>query len=259
MSQRSEVNELSASEWIDRTKTIMETNYPLDKTWGLRKICRYTKSPYILRDVIQFFTTGGETVLDPMANVGSTLIAASMCGRASIGIESNIEYVNTFKEIQSKYGVYHGQIVEIENHDIHNKLLQNSKMIHESPRYLESIKTGQVDFIVMSPEFGPEKIDEDSIRLFLRQFRKICDECFRILEDGRYFAFFMGDRYVTPEYVSLTQETAQVARGSGFRFKGKRILFDRAKPASTKAYNVGVRFVPNICHEELIIMMKESE
>ncbi len=46
------------------------------------------------REFIEFFTKAGETVLDPMAGTGSTLVAALRAGRNAYGIELNPRYVD---------------------------------------------------------------------------------------------------------------------------------------------------------------------
>ncbi len=51
------------------------------------------------QEFIEFFTKQGETVLDPMAGTGSTLIAALRAGRNSYGIELNPKYAEIAKQI----------------------------------------------------------------------------------------------------------------------------------------------------------------
>ncbi len=44
--------------------------------------------------LVKLVAREGETVLDPFAGSGSTLVAALRCGRKGIGIEQNAEYVD---------------------------------------------------------------------------------------------------------------------------------------------------------------------
>jgi modification methylase len=44
------------------------------------------------------FSFAGDTVLDPFAGTGTTLLAAARCGRNSIGIEIEPSYVKKTKQ-----------------------------------------------------------------------------------------------------------------------------------------------------------------
>lgn len=51
----------------------------------------------ILKPLIEAFTKPGDTVLDPFAGSGSTLVAARRTGRAAIGIEIDPQHVATIR------------------------------------------------------------------------------------------------------------------------------------------------------------------
>ncbi|MCK4477898.1 site-specific DNA-methyltransferase [Candidatus Bathyarchaeota archaeon] len=52
----------------------------------------------LIEPFIEFFTKPGETILDPMAGTGSTLIAAARTGRNALGMDINQEFVNVSNE-----------------------------------------------------------------------------------------------------------------------------------------------------------------
>ena len=54
------------------------------------------------QEFVEFFTKKGQTVLDPMAGTGSTLIAALRAGRNSYGIELNPKYAAIAQELLSQ-------------------------------------------------------------------------------------------------------------------------------------------------------------
>lgn len=97
---RHRLNDLSARDWIKRTKSIMfqrglgadhpETQYE-----------RLHPCPFSYQDaanLITFFTRSGEHVLDPFAGVASTLKACALHGRQGTGIELNPDYCGWAEE-----------------------------------------------------------------------------------------------------------------------------------------------------------------
>src|SRR5512143_78278 len=84
------LNDLDPKNWLKFQKSWFIHNPPPRKP-GVR--VHPAKFPETLaREFIEFFTKRGETVLDPMAGTGSTLIAALRAGRNSYGIELNPKY-----------------------------------------------------------------------------------------------------------------------------------------------------------------------
>ncbi|WIB65400.1 DNA methyltransferase [Curtobacterium sp. MCBD17_040] len=71
---------------FDIPKTKGESKHPTTKpqTW--------------MRRVVEVFSEPGETILDPFAGSGSTLVAARNLGRPSIGIEHEHPYANIARE-----------------------------------------------------------------------------------------------------------------------------------------------------------------
>jgi DNA modification methylase len=65
----------------------------------------------LAQEFIEFFTKQGETVLDPMAGTGSTLIAALRAGRNSYGIELNLKYAEIAKQIIQEERESLGEVV----------------------------------------------------------------------------------------------------------------------------------------------------
>lgn len=69
--------------------TVLEFDKPAKDTYN----SHLTVKPVALMEVlIRIFSTSGQTVLDPFAGSGSTLLAARNTGRKGIGIEINAEY-----------------------------------------------------------------------------------------------------------------------------------------------------------------------
>ncbi len=61
---------------------------------------RHHPAPYpieLAERLIRMFSFVGDTVLDPFSGTGSTTLAASRCGRHSIGVEIDVEYLELAK------------------------------------------------------------------------------------------------------------------------------------------------------------------
>ena len=93
------MNDLNGSQWLFWTNSIYETNFPPDITHRLRKIHGAMKPPELMAELVAFFSKAGETILDPFAGVGGTLLGAELVGRKAIGIELNPTWVNIYRKL----------------------------------------------------------------------------------------------------------------------------------------------------------------
>ena len=91
------LNDLDSKSWLKFQKSWFIHNPPPRKKGVLVHPAKFPET--LAQEFIEFFTKQGETVLDPMAGTGSTLIAALRAGRNSYGIELNPRYAEIAKEI----------------------------------------------------------------------------------------------------------------------------------------------------------------
>lgn len=96
---RNKLNDLTGAEWQFATKTVISKIYPSNLQHKLRSQHGGQKPPELCRDLIKIFTKKGQTVLDPLAGVGGTLIGAALCNRKAIGIEINSKWIDIYKEV----------------------------------------------------------------------------------------------------------------------------------------------------------------
>ncbi len=94
---KNKLNNLTNKEWLKFQKSWFIHNPPPRKKGVLVHPAKYPET--MAQEFIEFFTKEGETVLDPMAGTGSTLIAALRAGRNSYGIELNPKYAKIAKQI----------------------------------------------------------------------------------------------------------------------------------------------------------------
>jgi DNA modification methylase len=91
------LNNLTNKAWLKFQKSWFIHNPPPRKKGVLVHPAKYPET--MAQEFIEFFTKAGETVLDPMAGTGSTLIAALRAGRNSYGIELNPKYAKIANQL----------------------------------------------------------------------------------------------------------------------------------------------------------------
>ena len=107
---KNKLNELDSKTWLKFQKSWFVHNPPPRKP-GVR--VHPAKFPETMaQEFIEFFTRGGETILDPMAGTGSALVAALRAGRNSYGIELNPKYAEIARQIVAEERLSLGKSVE---------------------------------------------------------------------------------------------------------------------------------------------------
>jgi DNA modification methylase len=91
------LNDLDPKTWLKFQKSWFIHNPPPRKKGVLVHPAKYPET--MAQEFIEFFTKKGQTVLDPMAGTGSTLVAALRAGRDSYGIELNPKYAEIARRI----------------------------------------------------------------------------------------------------------------------------------------------------------------
>ncbi len=103
--ERNRVNDLTGREWKYATKSVIAEGYPPAVQHDLRSEHGGQKPPRLCAELIGRFSKAGETVLDPFAGVGGTLLGASFCEhegtgrREAIGFERNERWVELYETV----------------------------------------------------------------------------------------------------------------------------------------------------------------
>ncbi len=97
LQMKNKLNNLTNKEWLKFQKSWFIHNPPPRKKGVLVHPAKFPET--MAQEFIEFFTKEGETVLDPMAGTGSTLVAALRAGRNSYGIELNPKYAKIAAKI----------------------------------------------------------------------------------------------------------------------------------------------------------------
>ena len=103
--ERNRLNDCTGREWKFATKSVIPQAYPPALQHDLRSEHGGQKPPRLCAELIGRFSKAGETVLDPFAGVGGTLLGASVCEhegtgrRDAIGFERNPRWVEVYETV----------------------------------------------------------------------------------------------------------------------------------------------------------------
>jgi DNA modification methylase len=138
---RNKLNDLDAKTWLKFQKSWFIHNPPPRKKGVIVHPAKFPET--MAQEFIEFFTKKGETVLDPMAGTGSTLVAALRAGRNSYGIELNRRYADIAKQIITEERTALGQ---------QSKGLK-SEIIQGDADQAASYQLPEIDYIFTSPPY----------------------------------------------------------------------------------------------------------
>src|SRR5512144_1098997 len=119
------LNDLDSKAWLKFQKSWFLHNPPPRKKGVLVHPAKFPET--LAQEFIEFFTKQGQTVLDPMAGTGSTLVAALRAGRNSYGIELNPKYAEIAKQmIEEERLALREQVANLKSEIVHGDAAQLS-------------------------------------------------------------------------------------------------------------------------------------
>jgi DNA modification methylase len=138
---KNKLNDLDPKTWLKFQKSWFVHNPPRRKKDALVHPAKYPET--MAQEFIEFFTKQGETVLDPMAGTGSTLIAALRSGRNSYGIELNPKYAEIAQ-----------QLIEEERNILRDSVSSlQSQIINGDAAQASSYQIPIIDYVLTSPPY----------------------------------------------------------------------------------------------------------
>ena len=138
---KNKLNNLTNKEWLKFQKSWFIHNPPPRKKGVLVHPAKFPET--MAQEFIEFFTKEGETVLDPMAGTGSTLVAALRAGRNSCCIELNPKYAKIAQNIIEEERKVLGERVEG----------LASKVIHGDAAKVADFGFPTFDYVLTSPPY----------------------------------------------------------------------------------------------------------
>lgn len=138
---KNKLNDLDTKTWLKFQKSWFIHNPPPRKKNVLVHPAKYPET--MAQEFIEFFTKAGETVLDPMAGTGSTLIAALRAGRNSYGIELN-----------PKYATIATQLIEEERAALGESVIDlKSEIVNGDALHAVHYDLPAMDYVLTSPPY----------------------------------------------------------------------------------------------------------
>jgi len=224
LSQRKEgkINDINLNRWKEYDDLLTDSLWILDKRdrtgahnagyWG-------NFIPQIPNQFLRRYTKKGEWVLDPFLGSGTTLIECRRLGRNGMGIE-----------LQPEVAKLAGKILGKENNPsgVKTKIIKGDSTSLNFKSELKKLKCGSVQFLIMHPpywdiiKFSRKKNDlsnAESADDFLKMFGKVIDNTYPVLQEGRYAAVVIGDKYSSGEWIPLGFYAMQEMIKRGYKLK----------------------------------------
>ncbi|MFZ5882651.1 MAG: DNA methyltransferase [Chloroflexota bacterium] len=145
---KNKLNDLTNKEWLKFQKSWFIHNPPPRKKGVLVHPAKFPET--MAQEFIEFFTKRGETVLDPMAGTGSTLVAALRAGRNSYGIELNPKYAKIARQIIEEERKTLCSSVKASQSEIVNL---KSEIITGDAAQIANYQLPAIDYVLTSPPY----------------------------------------------------------------------------------------------------------
>jgi DNA modification methylase len=285
------LNELTGEEWLYFTKSLWTTAYPSELGHAARKAHGANKPPRLMARLIEYFTKGGELVLDPFAGVGGTLLGAAICRRPrrAIGFELEPRWAEVYERVVRDAGLERDGagplLVDLGSNDPGGPRTfdpSGSRMeVGDANALVADLADASVDLIATDPPYNPQlkltmaggKLAEThanrrtdyamvtsdpadlanaaSYEEFLERMGSLFVQLRRVLKDKRYAVVIVRDAYQDGTYRFTASDLAARAAAAGLVPKGDLIWYQAGTRLRPYGYPKG--FVPNIVHQHILV------
>lgn len=220
-------NDIDMDNWKDYSDILTESLWLIDKRDNSGAHSGFYHGnfvPQIPNQLFRRYTKQGDWVLDPFMGSGTSLIEAQKLGRNSIGIElqqSVADEVRTRLDSFKTTAFCNTEAAVCIN-------VGNSQTI-DVGRILASQNIKKVQFVILHPpywdiiHFSKEADDLSNcptLATFLDALGQVVDNVCAYLENGRYCAVVIGDKYAKGEVIPLGFYSMGLFLGRGYKLKG---------------------------------------
>ena len=230
-------NDLDMKNWRDYSDIYTDSLWMIDKrdNSGAHSGSYHGNFiPQIPHQLFSRYTKKGDWILDPFMGSGTSLIEAQRMGRNSIGIELQEQVLNeALKRINSEHS----------NDCVANAFVGDSRMV-DITKIVSSSGIDKVQFVIMHPPYwdilkfsdNPNDLSNaESLGDFLDSFGQVIDNMTQVLENNRYCAVVIGDKYANSQIVPLGFHCMNLFLERGFILKAILIKnFEETKGKSNQ-------------------------
>jgi DNA modification methylase len=289
------LNELSGDEWLYFTKSLLTTAYPSELGHAARKTHGANKPPRLMARLIEFFSKGGEQVLDPFAGVGGTLLGAAICRtpRQALGFEIEPRWAEVYAEVvaaaQAERDGAGPLLKDLGDNDPGGPRTfdpAGCRMeVGDSMELIRGLDDASIDLVATDPPYNPQlkitmsggalsekfanrrtdyaMVTEDpadfansaSYPEYLERMGALFGELRRVLRPKRYAVVIVRDAYQQSRYRFVASDLAARAEPHGFVTKGDLIWYQAG--TRLRPYGYPHAFVPNIVHQHVLVLRAE--
>ena len=284
------LNELSGDEWLYFTKSLLTTAYPSELGHAQRKLHGANKPPRLMARLIEFFTKGGELVLDPFAGVGGTLLGASIARRPrrALGFEIEPRWAAVYRsvvEAAQAEGEVLRDLGEADPGGIRSFDPSGAHLrVGDALELIGGLEPESVDMVATDPPYNPQlkitmsggalakahanrrtdyaMVTDDpadfanstSYGQYLERMEALFGQLLRVLKPRRYAVVIVRDAYQDGAYRFVASDLAGRAAAHGFVPKGDLIWYQAG--TRLRPYGYPHAFVPNIVHQHVLVLRK---
>ncbi|WP_394742267.1 DNA methyltransferase [Natronococcus roseus] len=287
--ERNRVNDLTGREWKYATKSVIDEGYPPDVQHDLRSEHGGQKPPRLCAELIDRFSKTGDTVLDPFAGVGGTLLGASFCEhegtglREAIGFERNERWVDLYAEVlereneerrargvpplaeqELQCGDCADLIDGIEDDSVdllltdvpywHMDELEQTRNEHET----RESKLGAFDGDEEEADTSANGDGSGTKAEWLEDMAAKFDRFAGAVTPEGHVVVFIGDMYREQSYEFLSAELARAIESTApLTLAANLVWYDPTK--DLHVYGYPFSFVPSMVHQNVLVFRLEDE
>lgn len=192
---------------------------------------------YLAQAMILTYTKLGDTILDPMSGIGTTVIEATKLGRNAIGVEYERRFINicnknlilTKKRLDNQ--TVNGIFIKGDARELSKSLVEHKREIDSiifSPPFADTLAGSSKDDVSKfkhgsaGKDYG-NRTDLNQIgnlknRTYVSEMLKVYQECYSVLKPNSFMILVVKNFRRKGEEINLLNDTIQLCKFAGFKF-----------------------------------------